>query len=238
MKKYTKWAIIPARSGSKGLPDKNIKVLGGLPLMCHGIKFAINSNQFDKVLVSTDSQQYAEIAKLHGAWVPFLRSEAASSDESMEEDILSDIQIKLISHHIPSPDILVWIRPTFPFRSAKDLTKGINMLTKEVDSIRFVTESDPRIYTIKGEFLYPNFNSRRRSMVRRQEMTKTFNVYHTDIFWYKNLSLGSNFLGDKILPLVINRICSLDIDDISDFNVAEALLESDLEHFREYISIF
>ena len=75
-------------------------------------------------------------------------------------------------------------------------------------------------------------------MVRRQEMTKTFNVYHTDIFWYKNLSLGSNFLGDKILPLVINRICSLDIDDISDFNVAEALLESDLEHFREYISIF
>ena len=73
-------AIIPARSGSKGVKDKNIRNLCGKPLMAYSIAAALNSGMFDQVMVSTDSEKYAEIARQHGASVPFLRSETTSSD--------------------------------------------------------------------------------------------------------------------------------------------------------------
>ena len=84
------YAIIPARSGSKGLADKNIKQIGGKPLLAHSIEFAIKLN-VDRVFCSTDSAIYAEIAKKYGAEVPFLRSTEASSSTAMEQDILKDL---------------------------------------------------------------------------------------------------------------------------------------------------
>ena len=73
-------AIIPARSGSKGLPDKNIRLLNGKPLIAYTIEAAQKSNQFDTVMVSTDSEKYAELAREYGAEVPFLRSKQTSTD--------------------------------------------------------------------------------------------------------------------------------------------------------------
>ena len=73
-------AIIPARSGSKGLKDKNIKLLSGKPLIAYSIESALESGLFDEVMVSTDSEQYAQIAREYGAKVPFLRSEKTASD--------------------------------------------------------------------------------------------------------------------------------------------------------------
>ena len=81
-------AIIPARSGSKGLPDKNIKPLLGKPLMAYSIEAAIASGVFDEVMVSTDSEKYAEIAKSWGAKVPFLRSEATASYTASSWDMV------------------------------------------------------------------------------------------------------------------------------------------------------
>lgn len=79
-------AIIPARGGSKGLPRKNIKLLNGLPLICYSIKAALASNLIDRVIVSTDDNEIASVAKNYGAEVPFMRSIELASDESMVVD--------------------------------------------------------------------------------------------------------------------------------------------------------
>ena len=84
-------AIIPIRSGSKGLKDKNILPLAGKPLVAHTIECAIQSNAFDTVLVSTDSQRYADISKKYGAEVPFLRSEKNSSDSAGSWDTVREV---------------------------------------------------------------------------------------------------------------------------------------------------
>ena len=235
--KFINWAIVPARSGSKGLKNKNIKSLGGIPLIAHAINFALNSNKFERVLVSTDSIEYASIAESYGAWVPFLRSMNCSLDNSMEEEVLADLDIKLEEKNIKKPDIITWLRPTFPFRSTKDLEEGLHLLTEKVDSVRFVSESDPRIFSIKNNLLKPIMHTDTRSMIRRQEMSKTYNVYHTDIFWYKNIKYGERFLGTKSVPYILEKICAVDIDTINDFVIAEILIKSKLDALKEYINL-
>ena len=84
-------AIIPARSGSKGLKDKNIKLLNGKPLMAYTIEAAIQSKMFDEVMVSTDSEEYADIAKKYGAKVPFMRSSELSNDTASSWDVVRDV---------------------------------------------------------------------------------------------------------------------------------------------------
>ena len=84
-------AIIPARSGSKGLPDKNIKLLQGKPLLAYTIEAAIKSGCFTEVMVSTDSEKYAEIAWEYGAKVPFLRSKVMSSDTASSWDMVEEV---------------------------------------------------------------------------------------------------------------------------------------------------
>lgn len=234
---YKNWAIIPARSGSKGIKDKNIKYLAGIPLMAHAINFALKSKSFDKVLVSTDSLEYSNIAKSYGAYVPFLRSKESAQDNSMEEDILKDLDFKLRIHNIQPPDIITWFRPTFPFRSNTDLKNGLLLLNENVDSVRFVTETDSRIFSIKNNILNPVFHTQERSMIRRQEMPPAYNVYHTDIFWYKNITFGKKFLGQKSIPLIIDKICSIDIDTITDFFIAEALFNANSVQLNEYINL-
>lgn len=112
-------AIIPARSGSKGLPDKNILDLNGHPLMYYTIKAALKSGCFDTVMVSTDSEKYADIAKSCGAEVPFLRSEELSSDTAGSWDVVREVltQYKVMGN---SFDYVALMQPTSPLRNAED----------------------------------------------------------------------------------------------------------------------
>lgn len=220
------WAIIPARSGSKGLPGKNVRLLSGLPLIAHAINFAKAVGVFDKIILSTDSLEYAEIGKMYGAWIPFLRASQASQDDSMEEDILKDFHDKLLNHKITPPDIIVWLRPTFPFRSIDDLKQAISKLDDTTESVRLVTEGEPRLYEIKNDCLVSMFNDRGRSMIRRQEFPNTYKVYHTDIFWYRNIDMGVKFLGSKVKAFPIHKLCAMDVDGIEDFDLIEALIGS------------
>lgn len=234
MKKSIIWAIVAARSGSKGLPGKNIRLLAGKPLIAHAITFANKVGIFDKVLLSTDSQNYADIGEGYGAWVPFLRGESAAKDDSMEEDILNDLDTKLKLNNIPPPDIIVWLRPTFPFRSTNDLKLGLSKLDKSVDSVRLVTEGEPRLYEVKNEYLVPRFDDGGRSMIRRQEFPMTYKVFHTDIFWYRNISKGKNFLGDRVRAVPIHKLCAMDVDGIEDFEMIEALMASNFSLINKY----
>src|ERR1700761_2214287 len=101
------YALIPARSGSKGLPDKNVAEVDGHPLMAYSIAFGRRLD-IDRVIVSTDADSYRAIALRYGAECPYLRGPRASGDEAREEDILADLAENLPRCGIPLPDIWIW----------------------------------------------------------------------------------------------------------------------------------
>ncbi len=219
------YAVIPARSGSKGFPDKNIKQIGGIPLIGHSIKFAKRIPGVNKVLCSTDSERYAELAVELGAEVPFLRSDYASSDTAMEQDILIDLRDKLKVHNIPEPDMVVWLRPTFVFRNLNDVNKCIDAMISDsnITACRTVVRAENRLYRLENGRLLPNFDDKGRSMIRRQEVMPSFKVYSTDVFKFKNNNFGDNFLGQNIIGVETSQICGLDIDDEFDFNIVSKI---------------
>lgn len=116
-------AIIPARSGSKGVKDKNIRDLAGKPLMAHTIDAAIQSGQFDEVMVSTDSERYAEIAKKYGAKVPFLRSVQTATDTASSWDMVEEVLSKYEGLG-KIFDTFCLLQPTSPLRTSEDISSA------------------------------------------------------------------------------------------------------------------
>ena len=116
-------AIIPARSGSKGLKDKNIKMLSGKPLMAYTIEAAIESKMFCKVMVSTDSGNYAEIAREYGAEVPFLRSNELSGDKAGSWEVVLEVlqQYQTVGEIF---DTVCLLQPTSPLRDSADIIQA------------------------------------------------------------------------------------------------------------------
>ena len=113
-------AIIPARSGSKGLPDKNIKKLCGKPLIVYSIEAAIESGCFDTVMVSTDSEKYALLAEKHGAEVPFMRSDRTSSDSATSDEMILEV-LDNYGKLGKNFDTFCLLQPTSPLRTSEDI---------------------------------------------------------------------------------------------------------------------
>ncbi len=221
------YAIIPARAGSKGIKDKNIKPLDGKPLISYAINFA-KALDVDKIICSTNSTKYAEIAKELGAEVPFLRSDEAAGDTAMEQDILKDLYQKFKAHNIPQPDYLVWLRPTFIFRDLASVKKCIEVLdgNANLSSARTVCETECRLYTIDdNNILKTDFNDHNKSMIRRQDIGKKFKVYSTDVIRADKLDTSDDFLGRNVYGVEVNKICGYDIDDEIDFSIVESLVK-------------
>jgi len=231
------YAIIPARSGSKGIINKNISLIDGKPLISYSISFAKKISCIDRVLCSTDSESYAEVARQYGAEVPFLRSKGASTDTAMEEDILIDLRKSFTELNIPEPDIVVWLRPTFIFRSLSDVELCIETLRSDstLSAVRTIAKSENRLYGIENNVLIPRFKDNGRSMIRRQDMTESFKVFSTDVFRFKDNKLGKDFLGSKVFPVVTNSICGMDIDDNFDLEIVKNFIEYSPEFVNEYL---
>ena len=135
-------AIIPARSGSKGLKDKNIKPLLDIPLLAYSIRAAKDSALFDEIMVSTDSDDYAQIAKDYGASVPFLRSAKTSSDTAGSWDVVTEVlsQYQTSGRYF---DTICLLQPTSPLRIASDIIGGYQLFDqKNADAITAVCEMD------------------------------------------------------------------------------------------------
>ena len=111
-------ALVPARAGSKGVPDKNIRALAGQPLLAWSVRAALRAKTVDWVIVSTDSAEYAEIARASGAEVPFLRSEQSSNDGAGDEAVVAHFLDWLGQGGEALPDYIVYLRPTTPLRSS------------------------------------------------------------------------------------------------------------------------
>ncbi len=226
------YALIPARSGSKGLPDKNILPIAGHPLLAYSVAFGL-AIPVERVLLSTDSPRYAEIGRAYGAESPMLRGAQAASDTAMEEDILADLDARLPALGIPLPDIWVWLKPTCPFRDPAAVAQGIEALRSrpELDSVRIVTEADARLHRINAEgYLEPAPPSwdPRRSKMRRSEFERVFQPFNLEIFRHEGWrARGSLFMGRRIHPIILPRITGLDVDDRDGFDLIRTLIEAD-----------
>ena len=131
-------AIIPARSGSKSVASKNIKQLSGHPLIAYSIAAAKLSKKISRIIVSTDSEEYCEIAQKYGAEVPFMRPDIFSTDTSTDRDFLLHAMQWFLDNETTLPEYWVHLRPTTPLRDAKIIDKAIDkiILDKEATSLR------------------------------------------------------------------------------------------------------
>ena len=225
------YALIPARSGSKGLPDKNILPIAGHPLLAYSAAFAARL-PVQRVLLSTDSARYAAIGRDYGAEAPALRGAAASSDTAMEEDILADLQESLPALGIPMPDVWVWLKPTCPFRDLGAVEQALAVLRDrpQVDSVRIVSEADARLHRVNEdgwlEPLLPSWDAT-RSKMRRSEFPRVFQPFNLEVFRHEGWRRrGALFMGRRIHPIVLPRITGLDVDDRDGFEIIRALIES------------
>ena len=127
-------AIIPARSGSKSLTDKNIKLLSGHPLIAYSIAAAKLSRGIDRIIVSTNSEKYADIARHYGAEVPFIRPDRYSTDKSSDRDFLIHAMEWLKDNEDNVPEYWVHLRPTTPLRMPEIIDDAINVIIDDESS--------------------------------------------------------------------------------------------------------
>ena len=220
-------AIIPARSGSKGLPDKNIKSLCGLPLMAYSIKAAIESEKFSNVMVSTDSERYAEIAKEYGAEIPFLRSREMSSDTAGSWDVVREVLDKyaLMGKKF---DTVCLLQPTSPLRQSTDIVDAYRLFDeKEADNIIGVCQAEHSplwMNTIPENLSLESFIREDIRGKNRQNLD-TFYRINGAMYIRKTASV---FSGDSVYnnsyAFVMPQERSVDIDIELDFIIAEILM--------------
>lgn len=131
-------AIIPARSGSKSVPHKNIREICGKPMIAYSIEHGLKSKYINRVIVSTDSEQYANIARSYGAEVPFIRPAEYATDTALDIDVFRHALTYLKDNEGYEADIVVQLRPTYPIRKIEDIDKMIEicMQDESIDSVR------------------------------------------------------------------------------------------------------
>ena len=221
-------AVIPARSGSKGLPDKNIKELAGKPLIAYSILAGIKSKLIDRVIVSTDSDEYASISKDYGAEVPFIRPNEYSDDNSTDYDFVKHLLDWLAEYEGNTPDYIVHLRPTTPFRDPKVLDNAIKKFINntEVTSLRSAHEMPETAYkqfelegkyfkTIcTGSFELDDANNSRQSFPK----TYTPNGY-VDILKTSYILENHLLHGNRVMGYVTDF--TTEVDTLDDFEFLE-----------------
>jgi len=218
--------IIPARSGSKGIKNKNIMDFNGKPLLAWSIEQAQKCNYEMKIIVSTDSQEYANIAIKYGAEVPFLRPYEISNDFSTDFEFINHCVDWLKTNENYTCDIILQLRPTSPTRKIEDLNKALELFIKnreKFDSLRSVIpfEKSPfKMYSINNDELKPLFNEvnniKEPYNQSRQILPQCY--LHNGYIDILNTSiLNENTIsGKNILPFIMEETNNIDIDHISD----------------------
>jgi len=150
-------ALIPARSGSKGVPNKNIKLLAGFPLIAYSIKAALKSKLIDRVIVSTDSKEYAEIAREYGAEVPFLRPNEFSGDRATDTQFFKHAIYWFKENEGEVPEYFAHIRPTTPLRNPQVIDAALkSFMGSDFTALRSVhkmSESSYKSFEIENDKL-------------------------------------------------------------------------------------
>ncbi len=227
--------IIPARGGSKSIPRKNIKTFAGYPLIAFSIAAGLASERISRVIVSTDDEEIAEIAKEYGAEVPFLRPEELSKDITPDLPVFQHALEWLQSNDQYQPQIVVQLRPTSPLRRKEHIDQAVLRLLErpDADSIRTICipfQNPFKMWRIGADgFMQPliSMNISEPYNLPRQALPEVFwQTGYVDAAWSKTMLDKNSMTGDSILPLEIGAEEWIDIDSPDDWIRAERLFES------------
>jgi N-acylneuraminate cytidylyltransferase len=223
-------AIIPARSGSKTIPNKNVKLFNGHPLIAYSIEAGLKSIYVDKVVVSTDSREIADVALRYGAEVPVLRPLELAQDDITDFPVVKHIVYWLDQNENYKADIIVFLRPTSPFRPVNLVDDAIEILKKDkqADSIRAVVPTGETPYKMwnldEKKYLSPLLKSKLNEHYNlpRQKLPDTYwQTGHLDVLRADTIKEKCSITGDNILPYHLDVIFSVDIDNDLDWELAE-----------------
>lgn len=232
-------ALIPARSGSKSIPHKNIKIYKNIPLLVHSIIIAKKSKYINEIYVSTDSKEYKEISEKYGAIVPFIRPSTISDDLTPDIDVFKHFIEYYNNTYKYIPKYIVHLRPTYPNRNVELLDHLITIFTNnsKYSSLRTVVSFDKSPYK-----MYNIINTQTESILsplfkhieientvinepynQCRQILPTIYLHNgcIDIIDTKECILNNSMTGNKIMPYIMNNNEIYDIDTIEDWNQSE-----------------
>lgn len=227
--------LIPARAGSKRVPLKNIRPIGGHPLIAYTIASAIESQVLSAVLVSTDSEQFAEIARHYGAEVPFLRPPQFATDTSPDIEWV-EYTLKRLQAEGQSYDCFSILRPTSPFRKADTIRRAWHQFLKEegVDSLRAVEKCRQhpcKMWIVRGQRMMPlvPFGPPEQPWHSSQYPSLP-EVYvqnaSLEIAWCRVVFEGQTIAGNVLTPFITQGDEGLDVNDKYDWMLAEEMIST------------
>jgi N-acylneuraminate cytidylyltransferase/CMP-N,N'-diacetyllegionaminic acid synthase len=222
-------AIILARAGSKGLPGKNVLPLGGKPLIAHTIEAARSAHSIQRIVVSTESEQIAQIAQQYGAEVPFLRPADLARDETPVLRVLQHVLKELTAVKSHQPEIIVLLQPTSPLRRAEDIDRAVTLLEQtQADSVVSLCAAEHHpawMKRIEGDHVRP-FLENGPEYTRRQDLPPVYRVNGAIYVTRARVLLHENaILGRDTRALVMDSESSVDIDTLLDLKLAELILQ-------------
>ncbi len=222
-------AIIPARSGSKGLANKNIRLLFGKPLIVWTIEQAFASNHIDKIIISTDDEEIAEVSRKTGADVPFIRPKELATDETSSMDVVLHA-IDWIEKFDKAYDLIILLQPTSPNRISEDIDNSIELIFhKNASSIVSVCKVDHHPHwsnTLPPDGCMVNFVRTEIAYQNRQELSNFYRLNGAIYLAYCDyLKTQKSFFGDETYAYIMPGERSIDIDCQIDFEFAEFLLQ-------------
>ena len=227
---YKVLCTICARGGSKGVKNKNIKPINGKPLIAYTIEQAINSKLFEHIVISTDSDEIADIAMLHGADIFFKRSAEMASDTAGKLDVIQDAFIRSEAHYQEQFDYLIDLDATSPLRHKEDITNALELL---------INNSHSNVITAMPSRRSPYFNlvevnngkvtlSKKtdKKVVRRQDSPETFDMNASIYIWdRKTITSEKTLFLDNTGLYVMPEERSIDIDSELDYKIVELIMK-------------
>lgn len=230
MEKIRSVAFIPARSGSKRIPNKNIKLLGGHPLLAYSISAALNSGIFDSVICATDSKNYASVARHYGAEVPFLRPASISGDDSPDIEWVSWM-LKQLSDQGNVFNVFSILRPTSPFRSSLTIQKAWAKFISDfgADSLRAVEkckEHPGKMWVLREERMLPLLPLLNNGTPWHSSQYAALPEIYTqnaslEIAWSRVALEGNSIAGSSVIPFFSDGLEGFDLNSNEDWWLAE-----------------
>jgi CMP-N-acetylneuraminic acid synthetase len=224
-------ALVPARGGSKGVRGKNIREIAGKPLIAWTIESALASTVIDRIIVSTDHQEIADIAMTYGGEVPFARPDHLARDDTPDFPVYEHAMNWLSRNERYEADIVIWLRPTTPLRAPIDINASFELLTRtDADCVRSVCPMIHHPYWAKsldGDRLTPFIEGKdERVYYQRQLLPSAYRLNGAvDVIWRERAMRSGELFGPDMRGYVMPIERSVDIDTELDFILAEILLQ-------------
>jgi YrbI family 3-deoxy-D-manno-octulosonate 8-phosphate phosphatase len=236
-------ALIPARGGSKGIPRKNIRSFAGFPLIAWSIAAGLQSRSISRVIVSTDDEEIAEVAREYGAEVPFLRPRELAQDRTADLPVFEHALKWLEDIEAYKPSIVVQLRPTSPIRPADCVDSAVRILVEHenADCVRGVVPAGQNPYKM---WRFNGYDKPMNPLLTVEGIAEPYNAPrqilppaywqtgHIDAIRTSTITRKHSLTGNTVYPLVIDPRYTVDIDTLADWQKYEALVYSGLEMVR------